>query len=116
MPGWIHLPADAAQRFPELAGARLQVTGAGESKLVWQVPEPGPAAVRPVAFERVGVCVLDRGAGSHGLERIGAGELEAALDQSLDGGFRLLEALVRPRLRRLAASGGWRLRLPADPE
>ena len=116
LPGFLHLPADAARRFPELEGERTTLLASGKRKLVVDLARRDALAEPPVA-ERVGVCVLERGGGGDGdgPERMDAAALLERLTSEPEPGFDLFADTVKEPLADLAAGGGWRLALPPDP-
>ena len=76
--------------------------------------EAGMSAARLVADE-ISVCCLSRDGGPAALEPLGSDELARALDAQLAPGFDRFPNRW-PRVREaLAARGGWRLNLSADP-
>lgn len=108
LPGFVHLHPDAVQWFPELRGVSALIRNNGDLKLA--VRSQGVA----VGVERAGICLLARGP-RPGVERLGAAEVERAFVEKLEEGFDRFADTIRPRVRRLAEHGGWRLTLPASP-
>jgi hypothetical protein len=108
LPGFVHLHPDAVRWFPELRGVSARIRNNGDLKLA--VRSQGVA----VGVERAGICLLARGP-RPGLERLGAAEVERAFVEKLEEGFDRFADSIRPRVRRLAEHGGWRLTLPPSP-
>lgn len=108
LPGFVHLHPDAVRWFPELEGLSALVRNNGDLKLA--VRSHGVA----VGVERAGICLLARGP-RPGVRRLGAAEVERAFVENLEEGFDRFAGSIRPRVRRLAQHGGWRLTLPPSP-
>lgn len=113
MPGTINLRPQAAAFFPELERIAPVRLPNGRVKLPAVLRGTEAAAQWP-AVERAGVCLLARG-GVPGVERISAGELAAALTETMEPGFEHFRGRIDARLRPLVECGGWRLRLPPRP-
>jgi hypothetical protein len=113
LPGFIHLPPDTANTFPELADALPVMLANGKTKIAVDVRATNAAS--PVPFvDRASVCVLTRG----GTPSIRPLSSEALLDRLLsrmeDGFDRFADTIGEP-LGMLARRGGWSLELPPDP-
>lgn len=107
----IRLGADASTHFPEVASAGTSSTIAGKVKLaVDLLPQPGGL----VATEAI-VCLLDRCDGDASIERLDASAINQSLTTNVSPGFDRFPARHERVVRALAAPGGWRLRLSANP-
>ena len=113
MPGYVHLLPDAARWFPELAGAAPALRANGKSKIAVDLRAAGAAAPAR-GVERVGICLLARGA-MPALEMLSPRAVEAGLTRRMEPGFHRFAATIGDPIRRIAARGGWRLTLPASP-
>jgi hypothetical protein len=112
--GWprgVRLLPNAASGFPELSHHAPSWVD-GKQKLEVGLGDPAGAAepVRDVA-----VCVLERGDGTASLQPIDARTLAEALTRRVDAGFDRYPERQRAVVSALAARGGWRLCLSADP-
>jgi hypothetical protein len=109
-PAPLLLPGDARDRFPELAEREPTRQASGKLKIpvdsgLVSQPDPVPEAV---------VCVLDRGPVAT-IEPLPPAELVAALIRDLEPGLELYGDAPARVAGMLAARGGWRLTLSADP-
>ena len=115
LPGYLHLPVDARERFPELRGVEPTLVAAGREKLVIELRDLDAVPRRPVA-ERAVLCVLDRADGSApGLRSADPDAVVRAITTDLEPGFDLFAETIGAPARRLARQGAWRLSLPDDP-
>jgi hypothetical protein len=112
-PTFLHLPADSRRFFPALAEVPIGLASSGKEKIPLDLRARGSAAAFPVA-DRLGICVLERGAGPVRWERLGADELGESMG-ALDPGFDLFAEAYPELVARLAAAGGWRLQVGPDP-
>jgi hypothetical protein len=113
MPAFLHLPEDSRRFFPELADAPVGLTSSGKEKIPLDLRARGVAAPFPVA-DRFGICVLDRRGPDVRWEGLSAAELGASMGK-LDPGFDSFAEAYPELVARLAAAGGWRLEVGADP-
>ncbi|MBV9110364.1 MAG: hypothetical protein JO306_13210 [Gemmatimonadetes bacterium] len=113
MPAEVRLGPESARFFPELAHVAVTRMANGKEKRVVPLRGTPGASEWPLA-ERVGVCLLSRG-GPPRVEPLSAEEMVSALADVPEPGFSHFAASIRPRVRLLAARGGWRLALPGDP-
>jgi hypothetical protein len=112
-PGTIRLPTDAGRHFAELRGAAATRMANGKTKIAVEVPE----GQRVRSVERATICWLERGnQPSPRLERVPAEWLAETMAARLEPGFDLFAATLRARVHRLAAGGGFRLRLGRTPD
>ena len=111
--GWarhIHLKPESVQFFPELAGRSVRDTDAS-GKMVVDVEREAQS------FEKsnAAVCVIERGAGSPGLERLSRNDLVRILTDQLTQGYDRYPERLDSTVDAVAADGGWKLRLTDDP-
>lgn len=114
LPGYLHLPADSRERFPELTDATPTFNANGKRKLAVDLRALDAIPSLPIA-ERATLCILSRGPASPGLERLDPDAVVDELMGSLEQGFDMFAATLREPLDRLAARGVWRLTLPEEP-
>jgi hypothetical protein len=115
MPGYLHLPVDAARHFPELKDARASLMANGKQKIALNLAELGATPPLPVA-QRAGICVLDRGDEYEpSLETLDPAALHQAMTTDLDPGFDVFARSIGECIHLLASHGGWRLRVGSDP-
>jgi hypothetical protein len=105
----IRLAPDAARHFPEAAAAATSETVGGKTKLAIDVPA-GALMSRDAV-----VCLLSRSEGEASVEPLGAATVEESLVSNVAPGFDRFPSRHERVARALAARGGWRLSLPADP-
>ena len=115
MPGHLHLPVDARERWPALADIRATVLRNGREKIVISLREIGAGAPFPVV-ERAGICVLTRTNHEAALARLSADELEVRLLANPEYGFDLFSDTIKESVRQLAGNGGWTLEVGSRPE
>ena len=111
--GWarqIHLKPEAVRFFPELAGRSVRDTDAS-GKMVVDVEREAQSFEKSNAT----VCVIERGAGSPGLERLSRNDLVRILTDQLTQGYDRYPERLDSTVDAVAADGGWRLRLTDDP-
>lgn len=113
LPRAVHLLPDAVRFFPELADAVPAVRANGKTKIAVDL-RAAHAAAPPRAVDRVGICLLARGA-QPALEMLPPHAIEAGLTAQMEPGFHRFAATIGEPVRRLAARGGWRLTLPSSP-
>ncbi|MBI4540924.1 MAG: hypothetical protein HY704_15585 [Gemmatimonadetes bacterium] len=114
MPGFVHLPLDAATCFPELAGCLPTLLANGKEKIVVHAAQAGALAPRPVV-DHAGICVLERSGSKVNLETVEPAEIARTLGQSEEEGFDQFTDTIGPAIRGVAERGGWRLRLAGHP-
>jgi hypothetical protein len=114
MPGYLHLPMEAARHFPALSTARPTLMANGKHKIAISLLDLGALPPLPVA-QRAGICVLQAGEAGPELETLDAEALEHAMTDRLDPGFDVFAETIRDAIRLLAGHGGWKLRLGDDP-
>lgn len=105
------LLADAAARFPELAGIETTLFPTGKHKMV--VAER--VATPRLWVTRAGVCLLERSHGPVRVARIGGDEIRAMLTKDPAGAGVRFGARLEQAATWLSAKGGWRLTLSRDP-
>ena len=115
MPGHLHLPLDARERFPSLARHRATILRNGKEKMAISLREMGAGAPLPVV-ERAGICVLTRAKAEPELVRLSAAELETRLLASPEHGFDLFSGTISGCVHQLAENGGWALDLGSQPD
>lgn len=115
IPSRVFLPTDARTRFPELATATETVLANGDTKIAVDVQPPVAPFSVPMT-ERVGVCLLTRERGGVAASRVGPEEVHRVLEADLAAELDLLGPRMTRALERLAANGGWRVNLSANPE
>ena len=111
MPGPVHLLPATRALFPELAGHAPAVLADGE-KLMVPIPDAGQGL--PIA-SRAGVCLLERRGDAVGCARVSASEVHAFLEAGLGLSRVRWGNALHDALAPLAARGGWRLLLSANP-
>jgi hypothetical protein len=115
MPGWLHLPVEAASHFDELKGRKPSLIANGKEKLAIPVADIGAAPSLPVA-QRAGICMIERRAGGTvALETLDPKALQKAMLSNLDTGLDVSADTIGECVRLLASHGGWRLHLGDDP-
>lgn len=114
LPGFVHLPEDAARMFPELQHASPVLMANGKTKIAIDLRETGAAARRPFV-DRASVCILERGSGKPCLTPIDAGALPGMLMERLEEGFDRFRDTIEEPLRLLARNGGWLMRVTPEP-
>ena len=114
MPGYLHLPLDAAEHFPELAGAETRLMANGKEKIAVDLRERDAVAPSPVV-ERAGLCLLRGGEGEPALEPVTAEEAVEELLRRREPGFDIFQDTIGEAIRELARGGAWRLRVGPDP-
>jgi hypothetical protein len=112
MLGPVHLLPETRTHFPELAGQTPAWLAHGNEKFLLPVSNewPGP----PVA-SAAGVCLLERTGGAASCTRASASEVQTSLEAGLGVSRVRWSDALPDALARLAARGGWRLSLSADP-
>jgi hypothetical protein len=115
MPGYLHLPPEAAEHFPELAEIRPGLRANGKLKIAINLSEMGAVPTLPVA-QRAGLCILERTDEAASLETLEARHLLDALAQRLEPGFDVFAEKAAECYRLLGAHGGWKLRVGKDPQ
>ena len=114
LPGYIHLPADAGNRFPELRGRTPTLKANGKRKLAISLGDLGALPPLPVA-DRVTLCLLRRDPDGPALEPLDPDAAVEDLMRDIEPGFDMFATTIRRPLTRLAARGAWALSLPPDP-
>lgn len=114
MPGFIHLPPDARNVFPELDGQEPELVASGKVKLALDAGALGFLSSERFA-RRVGLCVLARGPGPSGLEEAAPERLESLLSREGEPGYEVFRDEAGPVIRALASGGGWCLDLGSAP-
>ena len=108
------LPADAAERFPELGSLAPIRRPDGRDKIL--VPLTASPLGRLCGVAPMGLCLLDRtGQGVGAVERLDAEAAAGELLSSLEPGFDRFAHTLRRPLVALARRGAWRVALPAEP-
>ncbi len=116
IPGQVYLTPQARARFPELAGDVPSLVANGTEKLFIQFPYAwsGAGGGAPMA-PHVGVCLLERNGGQASLTPVAPKEVETFLRNGLGIARTMFGDGVDEALRRVAAGGGWKLKLTDDP-
>jgi hypothetical protein len=109
-PAPLLLPGDARDRFPELAEREPTRQASGRLK----IPVDSGLVRQPEPVAEAVMCVLDRGPVA-AIEPLPPAELAAALTRDLEPGLELYGDAPARVAEMLAARGGWRLTLSADP-
>lgn len=114
MPGFLHLAADGATHFPELAGISAVRLANGTSRLTLDVERLGALPELPLA-RRVGVCLLRRD-GSAGPEfaRVHPERITMELNETSIGGEAYPDDMIA-LIARLAERGAWVLNASGHP-
>lgn len=114
-PGWLHLPADAADHFEELKGREPDLEVRGSPRIAVRTGSLDALPVMPVA-QRAAVCVL---APAHDdrptLETLDSTALQEAMIAGLDPSSDLFSDSIGDSIAVLAGHGGWLLRVGPDP-
>ena len=113
LPGYLHLPLDGRDRFPELRDSLPTLMSNGKKKLAIDLRAQNALPDLPVV-ERAALCLLTPGKRT----RIQALEPETAahqLMQAFELGFDDFADTLRDPITRLAAQGAWRLELSEEP-
>jgi hypothetical protein len=115
VPGRIHLQPETVQFFPELAGRVVTRLPNGKCKIV--VPTDRERAFSSLPLARIGICLLDPGAGPARAEAVGRVDVERSLCAPAEPGFDFFRDAFRRAARQLAAgaAGSWRIHLSRDP-
>ena len=113
LPGYLHLPLAARDRFADLAETLPKLLANGKEKIAIALADIGAMPALPVV-PRAGICVLARGATAQ-LSRVPGHTLERELSEQLEPGFDRFRESVGDVIRQLARHGGWRLALSPDP-
>lgn len=114
MPGYLHLPPDAALRFPELADTETRLMANGKEKLAVNLRERDAVAPSPVV-ERAGLCLLRQREGEPALADLASEEAVEELRARNEVGFDVFRDTIGDAIRELARGGAWRLRIGSDP-
>lgn len=109
MPGHVHLPKNAPERFPELAHHEPTMLANGKEKIAINLIDLGAAAHFPVV-EKAGLCFVRRSEDGPSLSPLGGDELEALLTARPEPGFDAYAESIREGVHLLAQHGGWLLR------
>lgn len=114
LPGYVHLPPDSRERFPELRDAAPALRANGKEKLAIDLRAIDALPDLPVV-ERAVLCLLSRRPGAPGLRRLDPDEVVDELMGNLEEGFDMFHKTLRGPLAQLAAAGVWELSVPDDP-
>jgi hypothetical protein len=115
LPGFLHLPTDLADRFPDLAPLSPAVRANGKTKLALDVGSVGGLPDLPVV-ERAAVCLLTRSGATPGVRRLSGAEVLRRLESApRESGFDVFADTIGEPLAQLTRGGGWVLELPEDP-
>lgn len=107
----LRLGHDATSHFPEVATAEISTTIGGKPKLTVELP----GTARGLMARSAKVCLLRRGSDTPRLERVDAAEIAHAMTTNVSPGFDSFPERHERVVSKLAAPGGWRLHLSADP-
>ena len=113
LPGYLHLPLDGRERFPELRKEVPTLLANGKKKLAIDLRSRRAAPPLPVV-DRAALCLLTRSERT----RLFPIDPEAAaneLMQTVELGFDTFTDTLREPLTRLLTQGAWRLELAEDP-
>jgi hypothetical protein len=113
-PGALHLPPDAVDHFPELAGRHAGLLANGKVKIALRARDLGAMPDLPVA-RRAGICLLGRGAGRTTVEPIPAADVIRELSRVREQGFDIFADVMDELLAGLCRNGGWRLNVAGPP-
>jgi hypothetical protein len=105
----IRLASDAVRHFPDAAATGTPETVGGKTKLAIDVVG-GTLMARDAV-----VCLLTRSEGEASVEKLPAATIVESLIANVDAGFDRFPSRHERVARALAARGGWRLRVSADP-
>lgn len=112
LPGFLHVPLDAARFFPDIAVAAPRTGFAERERIVFNVRELSAMPALPVA-QQAGVCVLVRSDGDPVITPLGPDDLEPLLLRS-----QVQEApseMFAQPVHVLSRHGGWMLETGSDP-
>jgi hypothetical protein len=115
MPGFLHVPPEAAAHFAELAGIKPSLMANGKQKLAISIAQIGALPALPVA-QRAGICVLERTGEHPAIQTLDSAALQEALTTRLDPGFDRFAENIGECVRLLCGHGGWKLRIGPDPQ
>ncbi len=113
-PGPVLLPVEARQFFQELEDAEPSVLLPMGHKIPAR-PEWLGGLVLPPVVDQAGVCLVSSEKEGPALQSMSASELEQTMLELENPGINLYSATLPPAVKCLAATGGWILRLPRDP-
>lgn len=114
LPGFLHLPLDSHERFPELRGVPPTLTANGRKKLAVGLRELD--ALPPLPFaEKAVLCLLARGDQEPRVKPIDPDAAVGRLMQDVEPGFDMFEQTIKRPLELLAGYGAWELSLPEHP-
>jgi hypothetical protein len=115
-PGHVHLLADTATHFPELAREQPVRLATGKTKIPLSVTHPGDEPPRFV-YERFGICLLrrDSGAAASRLRAIRATDIPDELTRAPEERFDAMAGEAASVLAGLAPRGAWVLELGGSP-
>ncbi len=114
LPGFLHLPVDARERFPELHELTPTLLANGKRKLAVDLGAMGALPDVP-AVDRAALCILSRDDTGGPPGRVAPDAVANILMRDLELGFDRFEDTLRTPLELLAARGAWQLSLPPDP-
>ncbi len=112
MLGPVHLLPATRAHFPELAGQTPAWLANGNEKFLLPISDAWP---EPPVASGAGVCLLERAGGAASCARVSATEVRTALEAGLGVSRVRFGDGLQDALARLAARGGWRLSLSANP-
>ncbi|MGH7731000.1 MAG: hypothetical protein ACRENJ_07085 [Candidatus Eiseniibacteriota bacterium] len=113
--GPLHLPPDAAGRFAELRDRAPTLLANGDRKLIVDLPGQWPALGPVPIATRCGACLLERTGGPGSCQPASPADVQVFLLEGV-GASRVLHGTALERaIAGIAAGGGWRLALTADP-
>jgi hypothetical protein len=113
-PGHLYLLPETRRHFVELSDLESAVLSSGKTKLAVPVERNRTVPV-PISADRVGVVLLARGPGPASLKRVSRRMVESAMSRDLSLPFARYGSNMKTVVRRLAAPGGWRLKVSSDP-
>lgn len=114
LPGYLHIRADAAERFPELRDRHPRLLANGREKIAVDARRLGSLPPRPVV-ERGVFCLLAREGGPARLDPLDPDHVLQHLLDNLEPGFDLFADTLSEPLSRLLQGGAWRLHLSSEP-
>jgi hypothetical protein len=107
----LRLGHDATSHFPEVATADITTTIGGKAKLTVELP----GTARGLMASSAKVCLLRRGNEKPSLEPVDPSEITHAMTTNVSPGFDRFPERHTRVVGKLAAPGGWRLHLSANP-
>ncbi len=115
IPGHLHLPREATQRFPELGGQIPSLLANGKEKV--EVSVPAEATVTPpVVTGRAAVCILRGPTAKAAVSRLDRATVRQKLTARLEEGFEVFAEQMGWAIDVLAPHQGWLLDVGGKPD